>query len=187
MHPVTLHPISKALITLIVGAVLSTGSFFGLAGAFPVEQAWGRQLLFNFTTPGSLLVNGGALVVGLLGMLIVSLLLFKRAAVPAIPNTTIQPASSLPTVPMPAEDIFSILKKALSPDETALLEQVRASPGGITQDSLRFRLNWSKPKVSTLLSQLDRMGLVQRERMGKTYKVHYQEGVREKQQKKSTL
>ncbi len=69
---------------------------------------------------------------------------------------------------------IEILKRALSPDEKKLLEEIQRA-GEITQDSLRFRLNWSKAKVSAILLQLDRMSLVQRERQGKTYNVRIQQ------------
>ncbi|MEK6963626.1 MAG: hypothetical protein AABX70_04315 [Nanoarchaeota archaeon] len=68
------------------------------------------------------------------------------------------------------KDELSILKKALSKDEQKLLEEVQKAKE-ITQDSLRFRLDWSKAKVSAILNNLDRMDLVQRERVGKTYNV----------------
>lgn len=69
----------------------------------------------------------------------------------------------------PANEL-QIIKKALSLDEKKILEEIERA-GEITQDSLRFRLNWSKAKVSAILLQLDRMNLVQRERQGKTYNV----------------
>ena len=53
------------------------------------------------------------------------------------------------------------------------LDEIKKA-GEITQDSLRFRLNWSKAKVSTILTNLDKIGLIQRERIGKTYKVYLQ-------------
>ncbi len=65
---------------------------------------------------------------------------------------------------------LQIIKKALSADEKKLVEEIERA-GEITQDSLRFRLDWSKAKVSALLLQLDRMNIVQRERQGKTYNV----------------
>src|SRR3989344_7259591 len=49
---------------------------------------------------------------------------------------------------------LNILKKALSDDEKAVLDEVNKA-GEITQDSLRFRLNWSKAKISTILTNLD--------------------------------
>lgn len=70
-------------------------------------------------------------------------------------------------------DEIAILRKALSADEKLIVDEIQKA-GEITQDSLRFRLNWSKAKVSAILLQLDRIGLVQRERQGKTYKVFMQ-------------
>ena len=68
---------------------------------------------------------------------------------------------------------YNILRKALSDDEKKILDEIKKA-GEITQDSLRFRLNWSKAKVSTILTNLDKMNLIQRERIGKTYKVYLQ-------------
>jgi uncharacterized membrane protein len=71
------------------------------------------------------------------------------------------------------EKEYEILRKALSEDEKKIFNEVRKARE-ITQDSLRFRLNWSKAKVPTILSNLDRRGIIQRERLGKTYKVYLQ-------------
>ncbi len=68
------------------------------------------------------------------------------------------------------EYALSIVKKKLSSDEKKMLKEIEIA-GSITQDSLRVRLNWSKAKVSTIMTRLDRMDLIQRERQGKTYKV----------------
>jgi len=68
---------------------------------------------------------------------------------------------------------YSILRKALSEDEKKILDEIKKA-GKITQDSLRFRLNWSKAKISTILTNLDKRGLIQRERIGKTYNVYLQ-------------
>jgi uncharacterized membrane protein len=67
-------------------------------------------------------------------------------------------------------DEFDILKRALSADEQAVFQEIQRT-GEITQDSLRFRLEWSKAKLSRILTRLDKMNLVQRERVGKTYNV----------------
>ena len=67
-------------------------------------------------------------------------------------------------------DELEIIKRALSDDEKAVIDEIRRA-GEITQDSLRFRLDWSKPKLSRILTNLDKMNIIQRERMGKTYKV----------------
>ena len=68
---------------------------------------------------------------------------------------------------------YHILRKALSDDEKKILDEIKKA-GEITQDSLRFRLDWSKAKVSTILTNLDKRNLIQRERIGKTYKVYLQ-------------
>ena len=67
-------------------------------------------------------------------------------------------------------DELEIIKRALSDDEKAVLDEIRKA-GEITQDSLRFRLEWSKAKLSRILTNLDKLNLVQRERVGKTYNV----------------
>ena len=68
---------------------------------------------------------------------------------------------------------YSIMRKVLSEDEKAILDEIKKA-GEITQDSLRFRLDWSKAKVSTILTNLDKRNLIQRERIGKTYNVYLQ-------------
>lgn len=68
---------------------------------------------------------------------------------------------------------FNIIRKAVSDDEKKILDEIKKA-GEITQDSLRFRLNWSKAKISTILTNLDKRELIQRERIGKTYKVYLQ-------------
>jgi hypothetical protein len=67
-------------------------------------------------------------------------------------------------------DELEIIKRALSVDEKAVLDEIRKA-GEITQDSLRFRLEWSKAKLSRILTNLDKLNLIQRERVGKTYNV----------------
>lgn len=70
-----------------------------------------------------------------------------------------------------------IIKKKLSEDENKMLKEIERA-GSITQDSLRARLEWSKAKVSTTLTRLDKMNLIQRERQGKTYKVFLSKDLR---------
>jgi len=69
-----------------------------------------------------------------------------------------------------ATDELEIIKRALSDDEKAVIDEIRRA-GEITQDSLRFRLEWSKAKLSRILTNLDKMNIIQRERVGKTYNV----------------
>jgi uncharacterized membrane protein len=72
--------------------------------------------------------------------------------------------------PHPQVHRLDILKQALSADEHTVLQEIQRA-GEITQDSLRFRLDWSKAKLSRILTRLDKMNLIQRERVGKTYNV----------------
>ncbi len=69
------------------------------------------------------------------------------------------------------DESLSILERALNDDEIRLLEIIRDSEG-ITQDSLRFRSGFSKSKVSAIIINLEKKGIVSRERIGKTYKVY---------------
>lgn len=76
---------------------------------------------------------------------------------------------------IPQEQKREIIKTALTEEEKKALFEIEKA-GEITQDSLRFRLGWSKAKTSAIISNLDRMGIVQRERIGKTYKVFLEKG-----------
>ena len=58
----------------------------------------------------------------------------------------------------------------LTKDEKRLINTVEEA-GEITQDSLRFRLEWSKAKVSAIVTGLERVNILQRKREGKTYSV----------------
>jgi uncharacterized membrane protein len=78
-----------------------------------------------------------------------------------------------------SEADLQVLKKMMTDDEKKLVEEVEKA-GEITQDSLRLRLDWSKAKVSTVLSLLDRQGIIQRERSGKTYRVRLDSSLRKK-------
>ena len=106
------------------------------------------------TNQNSIFVNLAALSVALLVGVLVSLLLMTKKT-----ETTVTKADEL-----------EIIKRALSDDEKAVLDEIRRA-GEITQDSLRFRLEWSKAKLSRILTNLDKLNLIQRERVGKTYNV----------------
>jgi uncharacterized membrane protein len=65
---------------------------------------------------------------------------------------------------------ISILERALSEDEMTIIDMVRGT-GELTQDSIRFRSGFSKSKVSALVLNLEKKGILQRERLGRTYKI----------------
>ncbi|MFB6069549.1 MAG: helix-turn-helix transcriptional regulator [Halanaeroarchaeum sp.] len=63
------------------------------------------------------------------------------------------------------------LLDVLPEDERRVLEPVVESPG-ITQIELRDRADFSKSKVSQTVSDLEKRGLIARERQGRTYRVY---------------
>jgi len=121
----------------------------------PMMQMMGRAMgtnIMNFSTTNSIIINLISLVFAAGLGFFASLYLFGLQS---------------------KDKEYSIMRKALSEDEKAILDEIKKA-GEITQDSLRFRLNWSKAKVSTILTNLDKRGLIQRERIGKTYNVYLQ-------------
>jgi uncharacterized membrane protein len=65
---------------------------------------------------------------------------------------------------------MNVLGRTLSDDEMMILSLVKDS-SGITQDSVKFRTDFSKSKVSALVLGLEKKGIIQREKTGKTYKL----------------
>ncbi|UWG46836.1 putative transcriptional regulator [Halanaeroarchaeum sp. HSR-CO] len=59
----------------------------------------------------------------------------------------------------------------LPEDERRILEPVIESPG-VTQIALRDRADFSKSKVSQTVSDLEKRGLLSRERQGRTYRIY---------------
>lgn len=72
------------------------------------------------------------------------------------------------------QDKVVILKRALNDDEMLIIDMVKDTPG-LTQDSLRFRTEFSKSKVSAMILNLEKKGIIQREKSGKTYKIFLSE------------
>lgn len=62
------------------------------------------------------------------------------------------------------------IKGILSANDRKVID-VLEEVSEITQDSLMFRLEWSRAKISTILTNLEKRGLIQRRREGKTYVV----------------
>ncbi|MBI2142294.1 hypothetical protein HYU15_02260 [Candidatus Woesearchaeota archaeon] len=120
-----------------------------------VPQQGGMMAMMSFANPNYITLNILALLMGVAAGLAAYLLTTPVSAGRA---------------GFDSDRELQIIKRALSADEKALIDEVQKA-GKITQDSLRFRLGWSKAKISTITTNLDRMGLVQRERQGKTYNV----------------
>jgi len=147
--------ITKVLIVVLVMVFIYLITFLALTSLFvPQQESWQdmmhQMMGFNQQT---VTMNLIALSLALGGGVIVSTFLTTK-----------------PTGESQRVDELKILSKALSDDEKAVIEEVRRA-GEITQDSLRFRLDWSKAKVSRILTNLDKMNLIQRKRTGKTYTV----------------
>ena len=69
-----------------------------------------------------------------------------------------------------SENELNIIKGVLSNSDKQII-QILETVEEITQDSLMFRLEWSRAKVSTILTNLEKRNLIQRRREGKTYMV----------------
>lgn len=66
---------------------------------------------------------------------------------------------------------FDILLKALDEYEQRVVKAVREQPG-ITQNTLRIRLDMSKAKLSYVLQELERRGIIKRVEKGKTLEIY---------------
>ena len=151
---------TKALLILLIGVVFYFAIFsilkpFFITEPTPMISIMGQMMgsdIMNFSSSSSAIMNLVSLVVAIIVAVVASFYLFKHSA---------------------KDQEYNIIKRALSEDEKAILDEIK-NAGSITQDSLRFRLNWSKAKVSTILTNLDKINLIQRERTGKTYKFYLQ-------------
>ena len=155
-----LDNVTKILLVLLIGVVFYFVVFsilkpFFITQPTPMMKMMGQEMgsdIMNFSTTSSATMNLVSLIVAVIVAVITSFYLFKHDI---------------------KDGEYNILRKALSDDEKRILDEIKKA-GEITQDSLRFRLDWSKAKVSTILTNLDKRGLIQRERIGKTYKVYLQ-------------
>jgi len=146
------------IVVVILVVVISYLLLFLALSALIVEDSNSWNMMGNMMNPTPdytvpiVLSLTLALVAGVLVLLLLK------------PTTTQAVATPVKT------DELEIIKRALSDDEKAVLDEIRRA-GEITQDSLRFRLEWSKAKLSRILTNLDKLNLIQRERVGKTYNV----------------
>lgn len=147
-----LDNMTKILLIVLVVAVSYFISFLILRAFFPQPSSM-MGMMNEMTTGGTrTTINLISLIIALLIGITLSLHFFKTNK---------------------KDEKFDVIKKVLSSDERAILDEIKKA-GEITQDSLRIRLNWSKAKISTILTNLDKRDLIQRERIGKTYKVWLQ-------------
>jgi len=151
---------TKIILVVLVAVISFILLYVVLSELFVQDYTWGNMM-------GSMMGNNQdktlvilvALAVALVAGLLISLLLLN--------SQKQQPPDTSPPAKL---DELEIIKRALSEDEKLVLDEIKKA-GEITQDSLRFRLEWSKAKLSRILTNLDKLNLIQRERLGKTYKV----------------
>src|SRR3989339_281910 len=74
------------------------------------------------------------------------------------------------------EQKFEIMLKALTAEERQLMQIIREQEG-ITQSTLRIKTDFSKTKLSFVLADLEKKGLIKKEISGKTNKLYIKEGV----------
>ena len=65
---------------------------------------------------------------------------------------------------------FDILMKGLDTHEKKVLQEVKQNPG-ITQKTLTINTDLSKSKISLIISDFEKKGLVERKAKGKTYSI----------------
>ncbi len=68
------------------------------------------------------------------------------------------------------EEKFDIVLKALDPYEKEVMKAVKEQDG-ITQNTLRLRVNMSKAKLSYVLTELEKRNLIKRVEKGKTLQI----------------
>lgn len=75
-----------------------------------------------------------------------------------------------------AEEKFGILLKGLDKDEKKVIKAVKEQDG-ITQQTLRLRVDMHKSKLSIVLDNLEKKGLIARKEKGKTKQVFLKIGI----------
>ena len=66
---------------------------------------------------------------------------------------------------------FEIIMKALDPFEQKVVKAI-SEQDGITQNTLRLRLDMSKAKLSYVLQELEKRGIIKRIEKGKTLAIY---------------
>ena len=169
-----MHTATKILIVIFIIIFFYLLFFLALSPFFiqqPRSMADIMRQMMGFSTQTSVVLNALSLILAIgIGILISVLIL------PHEPKTEIKEVKEelhrekKSILREMKEKEFSIIKRALTEDEKKVVSEIERA-GKITQDSLRARLGWSKAKISTILTNLDKADIIQRERQGKTYSV----------------
>lgn len=156
---------TKFFLVLLAASGVYLLAFFLLTPFFTPAYSSSMAMMMQqmgFSSPSSPYLGIISLLIALIAAILLSFYLFRQA-----------PASEKVNNEKNFSERYQLLRQGLNDEEKILLDHINEA-GEITQDSLRFRLEWSKAKVSTLLTNLEKKGLVQRERTGKTYRVFLQ-------------
>lgn len=143
------NPIWLALGTLLVAAIVA-GLYLTVREDLPGRRAAGGE---QVGTPASSGRTGAPEAAG--------------GPEPAETASGPEPTGVVDASQQPRSRVLDILPE----DERRVLEPVIDSPG-ITQIELRDRSDFSKSKVSQTVSDLEKRGLLYRERQGRTYRVY---------------
>ena len=150
----------KIILVILIVVISYLALFLVLNDVFVQEPtSMGDMMVGHNMMDGgtdSVIVNTVSLTIALVAGVLVAYFLLKSQKTEPAPSTQM--------------DELEIIKRALSDDEKAVIDEIKIA-GEITQDSLRFRLEWSKAKLSRILTNLDKLNIIQRERVGKTYNV----------------
>lgn len=161
-----LDKITKFFLILLAAAGVYLLAFFLLTPFFTPAYSSSMAMMMQqmgFSSPSSPYLWIVSLLMALIAAIPLSFYLFHQ----------VSPAFGKVSYETDSLERYRLLRQGLGVEEKILLDHIKEA-GEITQDSLRFRLEWSKAKVSTLLTTLEKKGMVQRERTGKTYRVFLQ-------------
>lgn len=184
---------SLVVVVLIVGSILTWQ-------AYQQQQAFEQMGSMMGTSMGA--VHGTNPLLYILGTLVVSAILgggylvirdeiagtvvdersTTEMANPTDPESVesqegaVQSEESIPPGSQSQDRVLDLLPD----DERRILEPILTSPG-LTQIELRDRSNFSKSKVSQTVSDLEKRGLLYRERQGRTYRIYPSDNLQQKQ------
>lgn len=158
----------KLGILLIIISVVVGGMFFfynsqlikqgGVIGCFPNQDCIGIQRALDF----SHLAIGVFSFIFALGFYLLFFNKTERAILQKLEEEKNKKVEDMK---------LDILMKALDPFEKKVVQAVREQPG-ITQNTLRLRTDMSKAKLSYVLQELERRGIVKRVEKGKTLEIY---------------
>ena len=132
-------------------------------GCYPSPECARIQPLFTFTN----LVLGVLAFLLSLGFYISFLSRTEESIIKRLENDSKERLS---------EEKYSILIRGLDEHERKILSLIRGQPG-ITQATLRFKVDLSKAKVSEVVSGLEKKKLVRKKEAGKTYNLYFAESI----------